>query len=99
MLNDAVFDAMVGGKGGVRRVGMGSSLYGFVGNWVPRGLVGWMTSVRGRGVGVRESGGGIVRKVIEEKGKGLEESEYVSVYGEDGEYLGGDKGVDEVLDE
>ena len=45
-LNDAVFDAMVRGKGGVVRVGMGSRVYGFVGRWVPRGLVGWMMGVR-----------------------------------------------------
>jgi len=90
---------MVSGSGGVRRIGMGSSLYGFVGTWVPRGLVGWMTSVRGRGTGVKESGAGIVRKVIEEKGKGLEESEYISVHNEEGQYVGGDKGVDEVSNE
>ncbi|EKD18190.1 uncharacterized protein L3040_007640 [Drepanopeziza brunnea f. sp. 'multigermtubi'] len=45
-LNNAVFDAMIYGKGGVVRVGVGSSLYGFVGAWVPRGLVGWMMGVR-----------------------------------------------------
>jgi hypothetical protein len=45
-LNDAVFDAMVRGKGGVVRVGMGSRVYGFVGRWVPRGLVGWMMGMR-----------------------------------------------------
>jgi hypothetical protein len=28
------------------RVGMGSAVYGFVGRWVPRGLVGWMMGVR-----------------------------------------------------
>jgi hypothetical protein len=82
---------MTGKKGGVVRVGMGSSLYGFVGAWVPRGLVGWMMGVKG----VRETGTGIVRK---EQGK-LEESGYVSVYGEDGRYGGGDRGVDGVLGE
>ena len=45
-LNDAVFDAMVRGKGGVVRVGMGSALYGFVGRWVPKNLVSWMMGVR-----------------------------------------------------
>lgn len=45
-LNDAVFDAMVRGKGGTVRVGMGSKLYGFVGGWVPNGLVSWMMGVR-----------------------------------------------------
>ena len=81
------------------RVGMGSSTYGFVGRWIPRGLVGWM-------MGVRKVGGG------EEKefGRGMElagsratspgssggsvnfsaadlrmgESEYISVFGEGG---------------
>jgi NAD(P)-dependent dehydrogenase (short-subunit alcohol dehydrogenase family) len=48
-LNNAVFDAMVRGKGGVVRVGMGSRVYGFVGRWVPSGLVGWMMGVRGVG--------------------------------------------------
>jgi len=43
------FDAMVRGKGGVVRVGMGSRVYGFVGRWVPSGLVGWMMGVRGVG--------------------------------------------------
>lgn len=46
MLNDAVFDAMVRTRGGVVRVGMGSSIYGFVGRWAPQGLVGWMMGVR-----------------------------------------------------
>ncbi|RFU32743.1 hypothetical protein B7463_g3623, partial [Scytalidium lignicola] len=45
-LNNAVFDAMVKSKGGVIRVGQGSKLYGFIGNWVPRGLVGWMLGLR-----------------------------------------------------
>ncbi|KAG4442454.1 hypothetical protein IFR05_002056 [Cadophora sp. M221] len=46
-LNNAVFDAIVRGRGGVVRVGMGSGLYGFVGRWVPSGLVAWMMGVRG----------------------------------------------------
>lgn len=45
-LNNAVFDAMDRKTGGVIRVGMGSSVYGFIGAWVPRGLVGWMMGVR-----------------------------------------------------
>jgi hypothetical protein len=45
-LNDAVFDAMVKGKGGIVRVGAGSGIYSFVGRWVPRGLVGWMMGLR-----------------------------------------------------
>lgn len=50
-LNDAVFDAMVSGRSGTVRVGMGSSLYGFVGRWAPSGLVGWMMGVRSVGEG------------------------------------------------
>ena len=45
-LNDAVFDAMASGRSGTIRVGMGSSLYGFIGRWAPSGLVGWMMGVR-----------------------------------------------------
>ncbi|KAA8575598.1 hypothetical protein EYC84_004729 [Monilinia fructicola] len=45
-LHNAVFDAMERQNGGVIRVGMGSSVYGFIGAWVPRGLVGWMMGVR-----------------------------------------------------
>ncbi|KAM3067532.1 hypothetical protein ACMFMG_000149 [Clarireedia jacksonii] len=45
-LNNAVFDAMERKKSEVVRVGMGSSIYGFIGTWVPRGLVGWMMGVR-----------------------------------------------------
>ncbi|KAG0652291.1 hypothetical protein D0Z07_0787 [Hyphodiscus hymeniophilus] len=45
-LNNAVFDAMVSGKGGVVRVGMGSAVYGFVGRWVPKGLVSWIMGLR-----------------------------------------------------
>lgn len=53
-LNDAVFDAMVKRRGGVVRVGAGSGIYGFVGRWVPRGLVGWMMGIRKVGGGERE---------------------------------------------
>jgi hypothetical protein len=45
-LNDAVFDAMVSGRSGTVRVGMGSSVYSFIGRWAPRGLVGWMLGIR-----------------------------------------------------
>lgn len=45
-LNNAVFDAMERKNGGIVRVGMGSSVYGFIGAWVPRGLVGWMMGVK-----------------------------------------------------
>jgi NAD(P)-dependent dehydrogenase (short-subunit alcohol dehydrogenase family) len=53
-LNDAVFDAMVKGRGGTVRVGAGSGIYGFVGKWVPRGLVAWMMGLRKVGGEERE---------------------------------------------
>lgn len=66
-LNNAIFDAMVSGKGGVTRVGMGASIYGFVGGWVPSGLVSWMMGMKKVGPqdgvpkhfkGLIENGGG-----------------------------------------
>jgi len=45
-LNDVVFDAVVGTRRGSVRVGIGAGLYGFVGKWVPGGLVAWMMGVR-----------------------------------------------------
>ena len=98
-LNDAVFDAMARGKGAIVRVGMGSSVYGFVGRWVPKGLVGWMMGVRkvgggeekefGRGmelVGSRATSPGSsgVSMSMSAADLGLGESEYISVYGERG---------------
>lgn len=53
-LNNAVFDAMIRGKGGVLRVGAGSNIYGFIGRWMPRGLVFWMMGLRKAGGGERE---------------------------------------------
>ena len=95
-LNNAVFDAMVRGNGGVVRVGMGSHVYGFVGRWVPCGLVRWMMGVRrvgdkeefGRVLGTSEGFGS--RSTSPEStasggnvhGLGLGESEYISVYGD-----------------
>jgi hypothetical protein len=95
---------MVKGKGGVVRVGMGSSLYGFVGRWVPKGLVGWMMGVRkvrkddgrdfGRGSGMElvggsratspGSSGGSVNVRYTAADLGMDESEYISVYGDKG---------------
>ena len=101
-LNDAVFDAMVRGKGAVVRVGMGSSVYGFIGRWVPKGLVGWMMGVRSVGGGEeKEFGRGmeLVGSRATSPGSsggsmsmsaadlGLGESEYISVYGERGRKL------------
>jgi hypothetical protein len=45
-LHNAVFDAMASRRGGTVRVGMGSVMYGFVGAWVPGGLVSWMMGMR-----------------------------------------------------
>ncbi|KAH8813063.1 hypothetical protein F5884DRAFT_672795 [Xylogone sp. PMI_703] len=90
-LNNAVFDAMVRNKGGIIRVGQGSKLYGFIGNWVPRGLVGWMLGLRrvnhlsnefGRGSSPSsEDGYGYTPPGSAGSGLG---SEYVPVYGDAG---------------
>lgn len=45
-LHNAVFDAMAKRKGGIVRVGMGSSTYEFIGACVPKSLVGWMIGMR-----------------------------------------------------
>ncbi|PHH67073.1 hypothetical protein CDD81_4468 [Ophiocordyceps australis] len=46
-LHNAVFDVLDGSiTSATVRVGLGSSVYGFVGRWVPRCLVSWMMGVR-----------------------------------------------------
>ncbi|KAL2165362.1 hypothetical protein VTH06DRAFT_660 [Thermothelomyces fergusii] len=46
-LHNAVFDVIDGSiTSGTVRVGLGASVYGFVGRWVPRGLVSWMMGIR-----------------------------------------------------
>ncbi|KAI0178997.1 DUF1776-domain-containing protein [Hypoxylon sp. FL1284] len=46
-LHHAVFDVIDGTeKSDVVRVGLGAGLYGFVGRFVPRGLVAWMMGIR-----------------------------------------------------
>ncbi|KAI1329698.1 DUF1776-domain-containing protein [Xylariaceae sp. FL0255] len=46
-LHNAVFDVIDGSEtADVVRVGLGAGLYGFVGRWVPRGLVAWMMGIR-----------------------------------------------------
>ena len=46
-LHNAVFDVMDGSLGGdTVRVGLGSSVYGFVGRWAPRSVVSWMMGIR-----------------------------------------------------
>lgn len=96
-LNNAVFDAMASGRSGTVRVGMGSRTYGFVGRWVPRGLVGWMMGVRKIGENQGEFGrGGVFGESLGASRStspgstnssagnvhGLGDSEYVSVYQE-----------------
>ena len=93
-LNNAVFDSMVSGRGGVVRVGLGSSVYGFVGRWIPSGLVGYIMGMRGvipppgefgRG---SDSGADSSRSVSPGSGngsnvmgmEGLDRSEYVNVF-------------------
>jgi hypothetical protein len=46
-LHNAVFDVIDGSlTSGTVRVGLGASVYGFVGRWVPKGLVSWMMGIR-----------------------------------------------------
>lgn len=46
-LHNSVFDVIDGSnKNGVVRVGLGASVYGFVGRWVPRTLVAYMMGIR-----------------------------------------------------
>ncbi|KAK3394601.1 hypothetical protein B0H63DRAFT_461392 [Podospora didyma] len=46
-LHNAVFDVIDGSNtSGTVRIGLGSSIYGFVGRWVPRGLVAYMMGIR-----------------------------------------------------
>ena len=46
-LHNAVFDVIDGSvTNGTVRVGLGASVYGFVGRWVPKGLVSWMMGIR-----------------------------------------------------
>ena len=102
-LNNAVFDAMVKGRGGAVRVGMGSHIYGFVGRWVPSGFVAWMMGVRGvgdkeefgrvlgtsEGVGSSSTSPGSSASTGNVHGLGLGESEYISVSGDQQHEHGG----------
>ncbi|KAK6829643.1 hypothetical protein PG987_010227 [Apiospora arundinis] len=46
-LHNAVFDVIDGSdQRPLVRVGLGAGLYGFVGRWVPKGLVAWMMGIR-----------------------------------------------------
>ncbi|KAH6853490.1 hypothetical protein B0I37DRAFT_409653 [Chaetomium sp. MPI-CAGE-AT-0009] len=46
-LHNAVFDVIDGSlTSGMVQVGLGASVYGFVGRWVPKGLVSWMMGIR-----------------------------------------------------
>lgn len=79
-LHNAVFDAMTKRKGGSVRVGMGSSIYEFIGTWVPKGLVGWMMGMRRvRKVGGITSGSESGSDVGKEDIGISRESEYVTL--------------------
>jgi hypothetical protein len=90
---------MTSRRGGVVRVGMGSLLYGFVGRWVPRGLVAFMMGNRRVGEGFeKEFGRGSSPEAASSSGSsasgavhGLGESEYISVYGEPSEPRWGER--------
>ncbi|KAH8655174.1 hypothetical protein BX600DRAFT_469232 [Xylariales sp. PMI_506] len=46
-LHNAVFDVVDGSEqSAIVQIGLGAGLYGFVGRWVPRGLVAWMMGIR-----------------------------------------------------
>lgn len=46
-LHNAVFDVIDGTiTSGTVRIGLGASIYGFVGRWAPRGLVTWMMGIK-----------------------------------------------------
>ncbi|KKA29178.1 hypothetical protein TD95_004316 [Thielaviopsis punctulata] len=46
-LHNAVFDVIDGSiTSDVVRIGLGANVYGFVGRWVPRGLITWMMGIR-----------------------------------------------------
>jgi len=88
---------MTRGKGGVVRVGMGSSVYSFVGKWVPRGLVAFMMGNRpvGEGMETEFGRGELVRSRSTSPGSNgrTGDSEYIAVYGDghDDEGYGGPK--------
>ncbi|CCU82763.1 hypothetical protein BGHDH14_bgh05366 [Blumeria hordei DH14] len=46
VLNKAVVNAMYSQHGGVVKVGSGSTIYGFVGKWVPRSMIAWMSGMK-----------------------------------------------------
>ena len=100
-LNDVVFDLVEGRRkgGGIVYVGMGSRVYGFVGKWVPRGLVGWMLGLQK--VGEEKEFGGLEGKGKERATspkrtttspsrafgsnvKRFDSDEYISVYDDEG---------------
>ncbi|KAM0799283.1 hypothetical protein BDR22DRAFT_807571 [Usnea florida] len=61
-LHNGIFDALVRGKGknGTIFVGRGARSYHFVGRWVPRGIVGWMTgAVKKSGLETAEKEGSV----------------------------------------
>ena len=61
-LHNGIFDAIVRGRGrnGTIFVGRGARSYHFVGRWVPRGIVGWMTgTVKQNGLETAEKEGSV----------------------------------------
>ncbi|MCJ1226110.1 hypothetical protein MMC12_002759, partial [Toensbergia leucococca] len=56
-VQNAVFDAVVGGRGGTVYVGRGSYAYALLGKWIPDGVMGWMLGMRERDAGEFEGGG------------------------------------------
>jgi len=82
-LHVAVFDAMAKtgrSSSGVIRVGQGARTYGFVGGWMPRGVVGWMIGLQKveRHFGNGSENGS---EVDSDGGPAITgESEYVDVY-------------------
>jgi hypothetical protein len=79
-LHNAVFDIIASKRpGNVWHTGRGSHLYGFVGNWVPATLVGWMMGMRT--VDRREPPR--AAKPVPEEEKSGSDSEYVNVNNRD----------------
>ncbi|KAI1334510.1 DUF1776-domain-containing protein [Xylariaceae sp. FL0016] len=84
-LHNAVFDVVDGSDASsVVRVGLGAGLYGFVGRWVPRGVVAWMMGIRRVDeLSTWESSGSCSGSVDERSGSDSEGQEFISVGRED----------------
>ena len=77
-LHNAVFD-IIGSKrpGRIWRVGKGSQLYGFVGNWVPAGLVGWMMGTKNTGEKKKQKA--VDREVVKAQSSDSSDGDYINV--------------------